>query len=60
MPRLVQVALLMTFTPELPSTTHPVISVPCSRTLMAGFWWSMTIGPVLGSVKRVKMALCGI
>ena len=60
MPRLVHVALLMTFTPEPSSTTHSVIFVPCTRTFMAGFWWSMTVGPGLGFVKRVEMALCGV
>ena len=58
--RLLQMALLMTFTPEPPSTTHPVISVPCTKTLIAGFWWSMTVGPWLGSIKRVGIALCGV
>ena len=60
MPRFVHVALLMTFTPDPPCTMHPFISVPCTRTLMAGFWWSMTVGPGLGSVKRVGMVLCGV
>ena len=31
MPRVVHVALLLTFTPDPPSTTHPCISVPCTR-----------------------------
>ena len=50
----------MTFTPEPPSTTHPVISVTCTRTLIVGFYWSITVGPWLGSSKRLGMTLCGI
>ena len=37
-PRWLHVVLLITFTPKLPSTMHPVISYPCSTTLMAGLW----------------------
>ena len=59
MPRLFQVALLMTFTSEPLSTTHPVSLMPCTRTLIAGFWWSITVGLWLGSVKRVRMNLYG-
>ena len=51
MPRLVHMALLMTFTPEPSSTTHPLISVLCTRTLMAGFWWSITVDPFVDSAK---------
>ena len=37
MSKLLHVALLMMFNPDPPSTTHPVISVPCTKTLLAGF-----------------------
>ena len=37
MPKLFKVALLKTFMFELQSTTHPVILVPCTKTLIAGF-----------------------
>ena len=38
MPRVLHVALLMTFTPYPSSITHPWISVPCTRTLMTRLW----------------------
>ena len=60
MPRVVYVALLITFTPDLPSTTHPCISVPCTRTLMTGLRWSMIVGSRLVSVNRDRMLLCGV
>ena len=60
MPRLVHGALLMTYTPEPLSQTHPFFSVPCTRTLMGGFRWSMIVGPRLGSVKRAGMVLCDV
>ena len=60
MPKLLQVGLLMTFTLEPPSTTHIMILVPCTRTLIAEFWWSMIVGLWLGSVKWVGMTLCDI
>ena len=59
-PMVVHVALVITFTPDLPSTTHPCISVPCTKTLMAGLRWSMIVGPRLVSMKRVGMVLCGV
>ena len=59
MPRVVHVALLMTFTPDLPFITHPCILVPCTRTLMTGLRWSMIVGPRLVSVNRVGIVLCG-
>ena len=37
MPKLLQVSLLMMFTPELLSTTHLVIWVPCIKTFIVGF-----------------------
>ena len=60
MPKLLQVALMMTFTMEPSSTTHLVISVTCTRTLIVGFYWSITVGLWLGSSKRLGMTLCGI
>ena len=53
MPRLLRVALLMTFTREPLSTMHPVISVPCTSTLIAVFWWTMVVGPLVDSVIEV-------
>ena len=60
MPSFVHVALLITFTPDPPSTTHPCISMPCTRTLMARLRCSMIVGPRLVSVKRAGMVWCGI
>ena len=60
MPRLLHVALLMTFTPDSPSTIHLVISVPCTSTFIAGFWWSIIAGPLVGSVKCTRMVVCGV
>ena len=51
---------LITFMPDSPSTTHPCISVPCTRTLMAGLRWSMIVGPRLVSVNRAGMVMCGV
>ena len=59
MPRVLHVSLLMMFTPDPPSITHPCISVLCTRTLMTGLWCSMIVGPRLVSVNRYGMVLCG-
>ena len=59
MPRVVHAALLMTFTPDPPSITHPCILVPCTRALMAELRWSMIVGPRLVSVNRAGIVLCG-
>ena len=47
MPRVVHVALLMTFTPDPSSIAHPCISVPCTRTLMTRLRWSIIVGPII-------------
>ena len=60
MPRLLHVALLMTFTPETPSTIHPVISVPCTNTFIARFWWSIISGPLDAFVKCDGMVVSGV
>ena len=59
MPRVLHVALLMTFTPDPPSITHPWILVPCTRTLITGLRWSMIVGPRLVFVNKAGIALCG-
>ena len=56
MPRRLQVALLLIFSPEPPSTMHPGISCPCTRTFMAGLWWSTTTDPVVDSAKLAGIA----
>ena len=53
------VALLMTFTPDPPSITHPWISVPCTRTLITGLLWSTSVGSGFVSVSSVGMAWSG-
>ena len=60
MPRLLHVALLMTFTPEPLSTMHPAISVPCTSTLIVGFWWSIIVGALEDSVKCAEIVVSDV
>ena len=60
MPKWLHVALLMTLTPEPLSTMHPEISVPCTSTLMAGFWWSMMVGIAVDSTKFAGIITWGV
>ena len=55
MPNRVHVGLLITLTLEPLSTIHPEIFFPCNRTLMAGFWWSMTVDLGVDSAKLVEI-----
>ena len=50
-PNYLHVFALITLTPEPPSIIQPVISWPCSTSLMAGLWWSTIIGSSLVSTK---------
>ena len=53
MPKVSQVLLLMTFTPDPPSIIVPVISLPFTITVIVGLLVSTTAGPSSGLEKNV-------
>ena len=39
---------------------HLAILVPCTTTLIFGFWWSMMAGPLVDLVKFTRIVICDV
>ena len=59
MPKCSHVFVLITLTPEPLSIIQPATSCPCRTNLMAGLWWSTTVGLSLVSV-NLQRHLCQV